>query len=56
MSHSLLVSAYHLLKGTALYQDLGPRYFDDRDRHAVERRLVQRLESLGYKVSLDPVA
>ena len=41
--------------GTA-YHDLGPRYFDERDRQAVERRLVHRLEGLGYKVSLEPAA
>ena len=35
------------------YQDLGGRYFDERDRQAVERRLVKRLEGLGYKVSLE---
>ena len=56
VGHSILVSASHLLKGTASYQDLGPHYFDERDRQAVERHLVQRLESLGYKVSLDPAA
>jgi hypothetical protein len=27
-------------------------YFDERDRQAVERRLVKRLEALGYAVSL----
>ena len=56
VGHSILVSAYHLLKGTATYRELGPHYFDERDRQAVERRLVQRLESLGYKVTLDPAA
>ena len=56
VGHSILVSAYHLLKGTATYRELGPHYFDERDRQAVERRLVQQLESLGYKVTLDPAA
>jgi hypothetical protein len=26
------------------YQDLGANYFDERDRQAVQRRLVRRLE------------
>ena len=30
------------------YEDLGGNYFDERDRHAVKRRLVRRLEDLGY--------
>jgi hypothetical protein len=31
-------------------------YFDERDRQAVERRLVKRLQALGYEVSLQPTA
>jgi len=38
------------------YHDLGPRYFDEHDRRAVARRLVHRLEGLGYTVSLQPAA
>jgi hypothetical protein len=44
-----------LRHGTA-YRDLGPHYFDERDRQAVQRRLVHRLEGLGYTVSLEPRA
>jgi transposase len=59
-AHTLLVIAYHLLRDPdAVYQDLGVRYFDERDRQATERRAVARLEALGYKVSLerhDPTA
>jgi hypothetical protein len=29
---------------------------DERDRAAVERRLVHRLERLGYRVTLEPAA
>ncbi len=56
VGHTLLIIAYHLLTRQTDYQDLGAQYFDIRDRLAVERRLVRRLEALGYKVSLDPVA
>jgi transposase len=56
VGHSILVIAYHLLAEEGSYQDLGGRYFDERDRRAVERRLVTRLEGLGYKVSLEPAA
>jgi transposase len=54
VGHSILVIAYHLLTRQEAYQDLGPRYFDERDRQHVERRLVRRLEELGYEVSLEP--
>ncbi len=56
VGHSILVIIYHLLSEGTEYRDLGPRYFDERDRQAVERRLVHRLEGLGYKVSLERVA
>lgn len=54
--HSILVIAYHLFKRNVSYADLGPGYFDERDRRAVERRLIPRLEALGYKVFPEPVA
>jgi len=56
VGHTILVIAYHLLKEGTTYTDLGGDYFDQRDRQLVERRLVRRLEGLGYKVSLEPVA
>jgi transposase len=56
VGHTILVIAYRLLREGGAYRDLGERYFDERDRRAVERRLVGRLEGLGYKVSLEPAA
>ena len=56
VGHSILVIAYHLLRRCTEYHDLGPHYFDERQRQTTERRLVHRLEGLGYKVSLEPLA
>jgi transposase len=56
VGHTILVVAYHLLRRGTEYDDLGPRYFDEHDRQAVERRLVRRLERLGYAVALTPAA
>jgi transposase len=56
VAHSILIIAYHLLTDGTVYYDLGSNYFDERERHAVERRLVHRLQGLGYQVSLEPVA
>lgn len=56
VGHTILVIAYHLLRDGTLYQDLGETYFDERDRQAVERRAVGRLEALGYTVTLAPKA
>ena len=54
VAHSLLVRVYYLLLHQTVYEELGGRYFDERDRQAVERRAVQRLQALGYKVTLEP--
>ncbi|MGZ3639603.1 MAG: IS110 family transposase, partial [Ktedonobacterales bacterium] len=55
VAHSVLVIVYVLLtRQQDQYRDLGSQYFDERDRQAVQRRLVRRLEALGYTVSLEP--
>jgi transposase len=56
VGHSILISAYHLLRDGESYHDLGGHYFDERDRQAVEHRLIRRLEALGHKVTLEPAA
>ncbi len=56
VAHSILRIIYHLLKDGGTYEDLGVNYFDERDRKGVQRRLVNRLESLGYTVHLEPAA
>ena len=52
VGHTILVIAYDLLTRGTDDEDLGAAYFDERDRARVERRLVQRLETLGYTVQL----
>lgn len=52
VGHSILVSCYYLLTRGGTYEDLGETYFDDRDRQAVVRRSVRRLQALGYSVQL----
>ena len=56
VGHTILVIAFHLLQRGTTYHDLGPGYFDERDRQHVERRLVHRLRDLGYRVTLEPMA
>jgi transposase len=52
VAHSLLIMAYHLLQRREPYQDLGSNYFDERERGAVARQSVRRLERLGFQVTL----
>lgn len=52
VAHALLQIAYHLIDRGQTYQDLGDDYFDRMDRARVTRRLIQRLEHLGFDVQL----
>jgi len=56
VAHSLLTIVYYVLERREPYHELGANYFDERDQTAVERRLVRRLEKLGYQVTLQPQA
>jgi transposase len=56
VAHSILVICYHILRDEARFEDLGVTYFDQRDRQRTERRLISRLEALGYVVHLEPAA
>ena len=56
VGHTILVSRLPPAARRHGYEDLGANYFDERDRQAVERRLVRRLEALGHKVTLEPAA
>ncbi len=59
VAHTILVIIYHLLRDGTTYRELGATYFDERDRQAVEHRLIRRLEALGNEVTIhrrDPAA
>jgi transposase len=54
LEHKVLVIIYHVLRTKKPYADLGPDYLDQRDRTRLERHHIQRLEQLGYSVTLTP--
>lgn len=56
VAHNILVIAYHILRDGVCYWDLGPDYFDRLDPEGLRRRLTKRLEGLGFKVTLEPLA
>ena len=56
VAHSILVIVYHMLQRGTEYLELGGDYFDKHNQQQLQRRLVQRLEHLGYKVTLEPTA
>lgn len=53
VAHTLLRIIYFMLQRQTTYHDLGGLYFDERDRLQTVRRAVQRIERLGYRVTLD---
>lgn len=55
VAHSILVIAYHLISRHEPYRDLGADYFDQQRPESVKKRLVKRLEKLGYQVNLEPI-
>lgn len=54
VAHSILVIIYHMLRDGSSYADLGGDYFDQRNRESTRKRAVQRLERLGYTITLQP--
>jgi transposase len=52
VAHSLLTIMYYMLQRGTTYADLGDLHFDHHDAGRLQRRLVQRLEGLGYRVEL----
>ncbi len=56
VAHSLLIVIYHVLRNGKPYNELGADYFNNVDTERLQRHHVRRLEQLGYKVSLAPVA
>jgi transposase len=56
LAASILTAIYHMLISGELYHDLGPDHFDRRAKGAQTRRLVTRLQNLGYAVQITPLA
>ena len=56
VAHSILVTAYYMLKRDEPYRDLGPDWLAKRNEEAHTRRLVAQLEKLGHTVVIDPAA
>lgn len=52
VAHRLLRIAWHILHDGTVYRELGGDHFDRRHPERTARRLTQRLERLGYSVTL----
>ena len=54
VGHSILVIYYQMMTTGQEYHEKGEEFFHQRDHDKVERRLVQRLERMGYQVIRQP--
>jgi transposase len=53
---SMLTAAYHMLKNGVEFEDLGELYFAHRNRTKLAKRLVRRLEDIGFAVNITAAA
>lgn len=56
VAHSILTIAYYIIKRKQPYIELGPTYYEERKRDIVTKQSIKKLESLGYKVTVESVA
>jgi len=56
VAHSILIIAYHLIVRKEPYRELGGDYFDNIHPERTAKRLIKRLEQLGFQVSVKEFA
>ena len=52
----VLLAVFHMLQRAVAFADLGGDYLDRVDKHRTAKRLIRRLDALGYDVMLRPKA
>ena len=55
MGHAILKICYYMIRDRSHYRDLGADYFSNLNKQDIVRRTVKRIESLGFKVTLEKV-
>jgi transposase len=55
VAHELLTIIFHVLRDDTVYQELGAAHYDQQNKPKVTRNLVQRLQRLGYYVTLQAI-
>jgi transposase len=56
VAHKISIAVYHILTTGQPYRDLGGDYLDRRSERRTKQHLLQRLERMGYAVTLTPKA
>lgn len=52
VAHRILIIAWHILRDGSVYRENGGDYYDRRNPVATARRLTERLQRLGFEVTL----
>lgn len=55
LAHQLLVILFHILRDGTVYQELGATHYDQKNKPKLTGKLVERLQRLGYSVTLQPI-
>lgn len=55
LAHQLLTIIFHIVAEGSVYQELGAAHYDQQNKPKVTRKLIERLQRLGYYVTLEPI-
>lgn len=53
VGHTILITAYHIIKEQCVYLELGADFFDRLNEQHLINRLTKRIAALGYKVDIE---
>jgi transposase len=56
VAHSMLAAIWHMLTRDVEYHELGADYFEKQNLEGLKKNYLKKLERLGFKVSLEPIA
>jgi len=56
VGHSMIAAIWHMLRRDVEYRELGADYFEKQNLEGLKKTYLKKLERLGFKVSLEPVA
>jgi transposase len=55
VAHQLLTIIFYIIRDGSVYKELGANHHDQQNKPKVTRKLVDRLQKLGYYVTLQPI-
>jgi transposase len=56
VARTMLTIIYHMIRNGSTYVERGSTFFDQLKPHSTQQWLTKRLERLGFKVTLEPLA